>query len=92
MLYPPGALIGGKKSIANKLMEEFIATGDTPREENARLFSQMIIATLGLASPICTNPRKFPFLHQLGLGGGPSILPGSVIDTVAERILAIDPF
>ena len=90
--WAPGTLSGGKTSVANKLMEEFILTGDTPREENARLFSQMIIATLGLASPICTNPRKFPFLYQLGLGGGKPVMPDSVINAVSERILAVDLF
>ena len=91
-LWPAGTLSGGKTSVANKLMESFIATGDTPREENAKYFAQIIIASLGLASPICTNPRKFPFLYQLGLGGGKPILPESAVDTVAERILAIDLF
>jgi len=92
LCWAPGTLMGGKKSAANKLMESFIMTGETPREENAKFFAQTILASLGLALDPCIHPPEFSVLNKLGLENGQSVLPDTVINTVAERILAVDLF
>jgi len=88
-----GTLSGGRTSVANKLMETFIMTGQTTREENAQFFAQTIVASLGLSpDPCAARPPQVSVLNRLGLGSGLPILPKSAINTVAERILAIDLF
>lgn len=90
--FPPGTLTGGKISVANKLMESFILTGQTPREENAKFFAQTIISCLGLSLDPRNDPPEFSVLYKLGLDGGLPILPEAAINTVSERILAVDLF
>jgi hypothetical protein len=90
--WAPGTLVGGKTSVANKLMGSFVRTGETPREENARYFAQTILSSLGLALDPCIRAPEFSVLNKLGLVSGQPILHESVIDTVAERILAVDLF
>jgi hypothetical protein len=90
--WPPGTFIGGKKSVANKLMISFIATGETPREENATYFVKTIIASLGLTFDPCIYPLECSELHKLGLKRGLPILPQSAIKSVAKRILDVDLF
>ncbi|MBT3703686.1 MAG: hypothetical protein HN725_08860 [Alphaproteobacteria bacterium] len=91
--WAPGTLVGAKKSVANKLMEAFIMTGERTPEENAPYFARTIVSSLGFAvNPRTTNPQRSSILHQLGLGGGGAVLPESAINTVAERILEVDLF
>jgi hypothetical protein len=73
-------------------MESFIATGETPREENAKFFAKNIISCVGLALDPCIYPRECSELYKLGLDRGQPILPDSAIDTVADRILAVELF
>ncbi len=88
--WAPGTLMGGKTSVANKLMESFIATGETPREENSKFFARTIISSVGLALDPCIHPPEFSILNKLGLENGQPVIPESAIATVAERILAVD--
>jgi hypothetical protein len=88
----PGELTGGKISVAHMLMQNSGSGRPESREQNARFIAQTIISSLGLALDPYAGPPENSVLHKLGLDKGQPILPQSAIDTVAERVLAVDLF